>query len=106
MDSAEQFFLPHKLTKSLLKHWFMAAQKPSAAELMHREQSYIDNVFMARNDPVIHTNDWARRDFIGHTADRPIFTAQFTEERRHPNKHQRAGQHENLQIKHPGLETQ
>lgn len=72
---------PQKLTKSLLTHRFMAAQKPSAAKLMHREQSYIGNIFMARNYCVIHTNDWAPREFTGHTDYRGPYSLHSSQKR-------------------------
>lgn len=33
--------------KTLLKHQFVAAQKPSAGKWIHPEESYVGNIFMA-----------------------------------------------------------
>lgn len=36
------------IPKNLLKHQFVAAQKPAAGKLIHPEKSYMGNIFMAR----------------------------------------------------------
>lgn len=68
MESAEQSNPPHPTPKKKpIETLVHDSMKPSAAILMHQEKSYIHNIFMARNYPVIHMNDWAPREFTCHT---------------------------------------
>lgn len=74
MESAEQSNPSHPSTppqqQKKIETLVHDSMKPSAAKLMHQEKSYIHNIFMARNYPVIHMNDWAPREFTGHTGNR------------------------------------